>query len=261
MAEPNQLKLTLATNHFDVSLLPRDAREHGTPAFRDAVTAYFNDEFERLGGSIAVRVENDTIEVNWTTDCQPADALPQIIGELKSGNYPAAITLLRLFLSGLPNDANVLYNLGMALSDTGKLSDAVSQLRRAVTIAPDFTNARVALGIALERQGENEDAMRILTEAAARDAQNGWAQRSLGASFLNAGRTSEAEACLRQATVIDPTDQLAMFGLAEALAKLRRFQEADDVYKKSIDIDSHSRIAEAAQGERRKIATRQSNNR
>jgi len=41
---------------------------------------------------------------------------------------------------------------------------------------------------------------------------------------------------------------------------LTRFQEADDVYQKSIDIDPHSRIADAALSERRKIASRQSKN-
>jgi Flp pilus assembly protein TadD len=258
MAEPSEVKFTLATKYFDVSLLPRDAREHGTPAFRDAVTAYLNDRFERFGGSISTQVQNDTIEVSWKTDRQAADALAQIIDELKRGNYPAAITLLRLFLSGLPNDANLLYNLGMALSDTGKLDDAINHLRRAVTLAPDFTNARVALGIALQRKGENEDAMRILAEAASRDAQNGWAQRSLGACLLNAGKVEEAEERLRHAMALDGKDQLAVFGLGEALAKLGRFQEADDAYKQSIDIDTQTKIADAARVERLKIASRQS---
>lgn len=257
MPEPSLLKFTLAINDFDVSLLPLDARQHGTPPFRDSVTAYLNGEFERFGGTISIQVENDVIEVSWTTDRHPTDALAQIVEKLKRGKYPGAITLLRLFLSALPNDANLLYNLGMALSDTGKINDAVNYLRRAVTVAPDFTNARVALGIALQRQGENEDAMRVLTEAVTRDAQNGWAQRNLGACLLNAGRIKEAEESLRQATVLDPKDQLAMFGLAEALANLGRLQEADDVYQKSIDIDPYSKIAGVAQGERRKIARRQ----
>lgn len=193
MPEPSLLKFTLAITDFNVSLLPLDARQHGTPESCDSVTAYFNDQFERFGGSTSIQVGNDVIEVNWTTDRHPADAFPQIVERLKRGKYPEAIALLRLFLSGLPNAANLLYNLGMALSDTGKLNDAVNHLRRAVTVAPDFTNARVALGIALQSQGENEDAMRILIEAVTRDAQNGWAQRNLGACLLNAGRIKEAE--------------------------------------------------------------------
>ena len=261
MPEPGLLKFTLNVNDVDVSLLPLDARQRGTPAFCESAIAYLKGEFERFGGSTSIRVENDVIEVSWTTDRYPQEALPHIIDKLKRGKYPGAITLLRLFLSGLPNDANLLYNLGMALSDTGKLPDAVNHLRRAVTVAPDFTNARVALGIALQRQGENEDAMRILTEAVSRDAQNGWAQRNLGACLLNAGKVKEAEECLRQATTLDPQDQLALFGLAEALAKSGRLQEADDVYHQCIDIDPFGKIADVARDECRKIASRQSTKR
>jgi hypothetical protein len=68
MPEPNLLKFTLAITDFDVSLLSLDARQHGTPEFCDSVTAYFNDPFERFGGSNSIQVGNDVIEVNWTTD-------------------------------------------------------------------------------------------------------------------------------------------------------------------------------------------------
>lgn len=258
MADPTCLQLTLATGDFDVSLLPLDARQRGTAAFREAVRMYLRIEFERFGGSSSIEIDNDVINVGWTTDGQPAGALAPIVDKLKRREYPGAITLLRLLLSGLPNDANLLYNLGMALSDTGKLHDAVNHLRRAVTIAPDFTNARVALGIALQRQGEDADALRVLKEAVTRDAQNGWAQRNLGACLLNAGRVKEAEECLLQATALDPKDQLAMFGLAEALANLGRLPEADEAYKKAIAIDASSKIADLAQGERRRIASRRS---
>jgi Flp pilus assembly protein TadD len=176
MPEPRHLKLKLPAQQFDVSLLPVDARQTGTAAFDDSATIYLNREFDRFGGSASIRVENGMIEVDWTTEREPADALPQIIDQLKRGKYAAAITLLRLFSSLLPNDANLLYNLGMALSDSGKLKEAISDLRRAVTIAPDFTNARVALGIALGRHGESEDAMRVLDEAVAGDRQNAWAR-------------------------------------------------------------------------------------
>ena len=258
MPDPKLMKLKIPADEFDRSLLPLDARQPETAAFADSVTAYFKGEFDRFGGSTSVQVENEMIEVNWTTEREPADVLAEIIVQLKRGKYAGATTLLRLFCSLWPNDANILYNLGMALSDTGKVNEAVSHLRRAVTIAPDFTNARVALGIALGRQGENEDAMRVLDEAVAGDKQNAWARRNLGAALLNAGKNKEAEECLREATVIDPGDQLAMFGLAEALANLGRWDEADDAYKQSIDIDPRSQIAAAARDERRKISIRQS---
>ena len=258
MADPALLQLTLATDDFDVSLLPLDARQRGTAGFCEAVRMVLSAEFERFGGLCSIGIDNEVVKINWTTAGPPAGAVAQIVDKLKRGEYPRAITLLRLLLSGLPNDANLLYNLGMALSDTGKLNDAVNHLRRAVTVAPDFTNARVALGIALQRQGEHADALRVLREAVIRDAENSWAQRNLGACLLNAGRNNEAEECLRRATVLDPKDQLAMFGLGEALANAGRLQDADETYGRVIAIDPSSKIADLAGDERRRIASKRS---
>src|SRR3972149_10339600 len=90
-------------------------------------------------------------------------------------------TRLRLFLSDKPTDVNIMYNLGMALSDMGQLAEAQQHLRTAVNLALDFTNARIALGVALQRQGNNTEAIAVLNEAVKRDPQNPWAQRNLGA--------------------------------------------------------------------------------
>src|SRR5207302_9324586 len=140
---------------FDLSLLPSEAQQRDTPAFREAVKEYLSGEFNRMGGWNSVEVDNHVIEVTWTADRKPADPLLQVVEKLNRGEYPGAITLLRFFLSDRPNDVNLLYNLGMALSDVGQLDDAVNHLRRALTLAADFTNARVALGVALQRQGKN----------------------------------------------------------------------------------------------------------
>jgi Flp pilus assembly protein TadD len=220
MPDPSLLKFTLATDDFDLSLLPPEAQQRGEPAFRDAVKAYLTAEFGRFGGWSSIDVDNHIIEVSWTPDRQPADPLAQIVEKLKHGEYPGAITLLRLFLSDKPNDVNLLYNLGMALSDTGQLGDAVNHLRRAVSLADDFSNARIALGVALQRQGKNTEAIAVLNEAVNKDRHNPWAHRNLGACLLKAGRTEEAEEHLRHATLLDPKDQQAMFGLAEALTAL-----------------------------------------
>ena len=254
MPDPSLLKFTLAIDDFDISLLPPEAQQRGTPAFREAVKKYLSTEFNRMGGWNSVEVDNHLIEVSWTPDRQPADPLAQVVEKLNRAEYPGAITLLRLFLSDRPNDVNLLYNLGMALSDTSQLDDAVNHLRRAVTLADDFTNARIALGVALQRQGKNADAIVALTEAVRRDSKNSLAHRNLGASLGQAGRTEEAEKHLRQATVLDPQDQQAMFGLAETLALLSRHKEAEEAYKKVIEINEYGNIAELAQEALRKMA-------
>jgi hypothetical protein len=82
-------KFTLALDDFDITLLPADAQQRGTPPFRDAVKKYFNDEFSRIGGWSSVEVDNHAIEVNWTPERQAADPLAQVVEKLIEPNILA----------------------------------------------------------------------------------------------------------------------------------------------------------------------------
>lgn len=254
MADPSLVKFTLAIDDFDSALLPLDGQQRGTPEFREAVKKYLTGEFNRMGGWSSVAVDDRLIEVSWTPDRQPADPLAQVVEKLKNREYAGAITLLRLFLSDRPDDVNLLYNLGMALSDTGQWHDAVDHLRRALRLADGFTDARIALGVALQRQGNATEAISTLTEAVNREPNNSLARRNLGACLAQAGRGEEAAAQLRQATILDPQDAQAMFGLGETLALLGRQMEAEAAYKKVMEIDEFGKIAELAQSALRKMA-------
>jgi tetratricopeptide (TPR) repeat protein len=159
-----------------------------------------------------------------------------------------------LLLSDRPADVSILYNLGMALSDVGRLDDAEFHLRRALDIAPDFTNARVALGVALQRHGQTKEAIDELRQAVNRSPDNPWAQRNLGACLSSAGEFQEAESCLRKATLINPTDQQSWYGLAQVLEHLGNTADADAAYRKVIDVDEYSPIAERAREALRAIA-------
>ncbi len=87
MTDPNVLKFTLATEDFDLSLLPSAAHQYGTALFRDAVKAYLTAEFQSFGGWHSVEVSDQTIEISWTPDRQSPDALAQVGEKLKRGEY------------------------------------------------------------------------------------------------------------------------------------------------------------------------------
>ena len=254
MAKPDALTFTLATEDFDVSLLPADARDRNTPAFRDAVRSYLQDEFKRFGGWSSVQVEAERIEVSWTPDRQPPDPLEQILAKLQRKDYGGAITLLQLFLSDRPNDVNLLYNLAMAFSDVGRLAEAEEHLQQVIELAPSHVNARVALGVALQRQGRTARAIEVLRAAVERAPDNLWAQRNLAACLLSAGQFQEAERCFRKATLIDPDDQQSWFGVGQALEGLGKTADADGAYRKTIDVDEYSPIAEVARQARSAMA-------
>jgi tetratricopeptide (TPR) repeat protein len=168
MEKTGAFTFRLATEDFDVSVLPPHARDRNTRAFREAVRAYLQEEFKGLGGWSNVQIDDRYIEVSWTPDGQPPDPLEQIIGKLERREYGGAITLLQLFLSDRPDDVTLLYNLGMALSELGRLAEAEASLRRAVELAPDHVNALVALGVALQRQSKTAQAIEVLRTAVER---------------------------------------------------------------------------------------------
>ena len=68
------------------------------------------------------------------------------------------MTLLRFLLSDDPDNPDVLYNLGMVLSDLGQTDEAIVRLRRLVVVAPDHVNGLVALGVALTAKRERAGA-------------------------------------------------------------------------------------------------------
>lgn len=254
MSAPLVLTFTIAVEAFDTSLLPDDSRTRGTPRFREAVRAYLEGQFRTLSGWHTVSVGDTLIEIRWTPDGKAPDPLDQIIAKLQAGDYSGGILLLRLLLSDRPSDVPILYNLGMALSDVGQLTEAERYLREALRLSPDFANAWVALGVALHRQRRTPEAVDTLRQAVRLDPENPWAQRNLGAALASTGDMAGAERHLQAAVHLNPRDQQGWFGLAQALERLERPAEADEAYRRVIDTDEYSQLAEPARQARNRLA-------
>jgi tetratricopeptide (TPR) repeat protein len=149
----------LDVDDFDTSLLGTDVPERGTPAFREAVSRFFQDQFAGLSGQARITVGDEIIEVEWSPKRDDGDLLDDAIALLGKRKYSQAIALMTLLLTARPNDVLVLYNMGMALSDSGRLDDAIRLLKQGCELAPDFSDIQVALGVALQRKGKTQDAM------------------------------------------------------------------------------------------------------
>lgn len=131
--------------------------------------------------------------------------------------------------SGLaPGDAQIANNLGNALSDCDRLSDATAAYRRAVQLAPDNADARRNLAQSLCDAEDWPAALReaeVLTAACPDDAR-GWS--TLGRAALGAGSLDRAETGFDRALSLDATMVSALSG--RATLALRRG-----------DTDSHER--------------------
>jgi len=173
---------------------------------------------------------------------------------LGRGEVREAVVLMELLLSDDPDDTAMLYNLGMAYSDTGALDRSIVVLRRLLALEPANTNGRVALGVALTRQDKNEQALGELQRAVSEAADNPWAQRNLGACLLKLRQAEQAVEPLRKATELNPTDERAWYGLAQALELTGDIAGADAAYIKVLDINEFGEIAELARQGRTQLA-------
>ena len=208
--------------------------------------AFLAAEFNDFGGHATIRVDEQTIAVVWNPESQRPNPMAAIVQKLQQGKQAEGIQLLELLLSNRPDDSAVLYNLGLALSDAGRLERAEWCLRRAAELNPNDTNIAVALGVALGRMDRCDEAMEVLRSAVEQDQRNPWAYRNLAAMLFQAGKTEEAIPHYQTATRLLPDDQIAWLGLADACRLAGRTQEAEDAYGTAVQINPHNDLAEKA---------------
>lgn len=68
-------QFVLPLSAFDVTLLPPEARDPRSPAFRTALDDYFRKQFRALGANGVVQISGQTLSVGWITPgFQPVDA-------------------------------------------------------------------------------------------------------------------------------------------------------------------------------------------
>lgn len=253
------IEFTIAVRDFDLHLLPEDAREPGTERFGQAVAAHFEEQFAPMGGQAVVVVDDEQISVSWRAGDAAQDPMAHALFLLQAGRLADAVPLLRMLLAARPDDAQVLYNLGMAESDLGDTRAAVIHLSRAVEYDPTNVNVLVALALAQHRDGHDGEASRNLQRAVARDPQNGDAHRNLAALLGNQGHFEDALPHFREAARLLPDDPKAVFGLAQALAKTEDeadVREADQLHRRVLEMDADGPLAEMARTARREYAER-----
>lgn len=128
------------------------------------------------------------------------------------GRYQEAEEYFRRSLAGL-DDATTHYNLGLLMSQTGRLPDAEREYRRALTVDPAHADARGNLGPLLVRMGRTREAAEELRRLVADDPENVVALTNLGVVLIQQGRAPEARQYLEQALQLAP-------GMPQALAAL-----------------------------------------
>lgn len=239
-------RFTISLDAFNASLLPPGSPPKGSVRYSAAVHKFLQEQFAGFKGDARIVVSEGSILVEWTPPSSEKDPIVAAVSRLERGELVPAIVMLELLRQRHPAELRILYNLGLAYSNLGRIGEARVILDEAVRIAPNHADSLVALGVLYAQEGHNEDAVQILAEAVAADPSNPWALRNLGACLLALEEVERATSCLLRATELNPKDQQAFLGLAEAYRAAGKLPEADAAYRQVVALDEFSPFAQVA---------------
>lgn len=191
----------------------------------------------------------------------------------QAGDYSEAERLYQLVLARMPENINLLCNLGILYRDMKKPAMAMTILQRAGAIDPEHPMVNLNLGAVCEEQndlpgavvfyrkalraaaddprvlnnlgkalyllGETAAALDYLNRAVRLAPDYPLAQNNLGVLLCALGRADEAINCFRQSLSANPEDGAALYNLAGALNTAGNMAEAESCYCRVLAIDPH----------------------
>lgn len=186
----------------------------------------------------------------------------------------------RLYLQVLrfvPDNINVLANLGIVCRDLGKLAEAEAYCRRTVAAAPDDPEQHMNLGAVLEarndpagaeaayekalalapnhpkvlnnfgkllyQQGLIEKGLAMIEQAIRIEPNYPLALNNLGVIYSERGDLSRAGQCLEQSVRLDPGNVDALYNLAGVCNALNNFDQARAILHRLTAIAPHHQAA------------------
>lgn len=256
MTADDDLVFTLAWDDIAPATLPEDSQQPGSEAFRRAVTVFLQGQYEPLGGKAQI-VFNDTdrtLTVRWAKREGFQSVEDRARKALTRGEVGVAIPLLKALIAAEPDNATLLYNLGMVYSDQGRLHEATDLLRQAAALEPGNAQVVAAIGVVLARADDVASAIETLEHAVRIAPEDPLAHQNLGACLLKQGEAQRAESHFRRSLKSDPDNIRSRFGLAQTLETLDRLHDADEVYQQIIKVAGHTPVGEWAKEGRTRIA-------
>ena len=253
MQTPSTVFIKIAD--YDLSSLPEAYQNPNAEGFADYLKQHIANDYGADGMFAKVSIEHDTLVIAEDMDAKAQS--DEGLDALQRGVYAKGKAIFEALLSEYPNNAIVLYNLGMVYSDEGNLGQAIELLSTLTKIKPDYAHGWVALAVALLRNNQIIEADQAAQKAVTLAPNDQYALRTAGyiASKLN---EPDAAALLENAVRAAPKDPIALLALAENLLTTHQ----DEAIKKRvsalltqvIDVAPGSKAAERAEEILRDIA-------
>ena len=134
-----------------------------------------------------------------------------------------------------PHNSRAHHNLGSALLEEGRWSEAIARFQEAVRLKPDFAEVHTSLGCVMVRMGRAREAVEHFKLALRYQPDLPDAYYNWGNAMTEAGNLVEAIELYRHAVDLRPDYAEAHNNLANALSRLGRLDEAFPHYRQAID--------------------------
>jgi len=164
---------------------------------------------------------------------------PQILAELgtislKQGHFDLAVRYFRQSLTALPNQANTLINFALALSKLKRFDEALLNYDRAIALNTDHALAHNNRGIVLQQMKRYAEAIDSHTAAIAIKPDYADAYIHRGNAQQELRQYEEALSNFQTAISIRPDNADAYCNSGNVLKKLKRFPEALQNYDQAL---------------------------
>ena len=154
----------------------------------------------------------------------------------QAGKLQAAIEEFDLALRLKPSLADTHHNLAVALLRMGRKPEAIAQWEEALRINPDFAEAHCNLGVVLQQSGKIEDAVGHYEQALRAKPDYAETHYNLGVALVRLGRVPEAIEHWEQALRINPDYTEAHCNLGVALEQSGKIEDAIGHYEQALRI-------------------------
>ncbi len=215
------------------------------PGFEQAVIAHYALQYGARGWNAAVVVSDGMVRVVAVPQ-QGVEPKAYLLGLLQHGYLEDALPGL-LAMYGMVDDPDICFNLGVALSELGRVEESLAPLNKCLSLDPGYDSAAIAIGVSLSKLGRYDEAEVVLKAATKVQPDNALVKQNLAATLARAGKFTDALPYFRQAASLAPDNPVALMGLANCLNSIEGHEkEALKIYKEVVKRFPESQFTESA---------------
>jgi tetratricopeptide (TPR) repeat protein len=145
---------------------------------------------------------------------------------VRNSDYSSELGLWQKTVAACPGNARAHLNLGFALANAGRNTEAMAEYEKALELVPSYADAHYDLGLACFASGQTEQAIAQYEQTLALDPQYQKARQSLASALARSGLWSESIPYYETSLRSRPNDPEVEQGLGFALLQSGRPDEA-----------------------------------